>query len=72
MEAGWEPVSSQELGSFLWSFYEFELRGNPLDLAVAQAEGVALHVLLVSPPDEHEGLYAALFLPALQALAPLG
>jgi hypothetical protein len=71
LDAGLEPVKRAEVGNFTWDFYTFELRGNPLDLALAEEGGKAYFVLLVSPADEHDVLYEQLFLPAIEAIAPL-
>ena len=66
-----EPVVQQTLGDFTWDLYSFELRGSPVDLAITEDENKAYFVFLVSPPEEHEALHAQLFLPAVEALAPL-
>ncbi len=66
-----EPVASAEVGNFTWGFYTFERRGNPADLALAEDSEKAYFVFLVSAPDEHDVLYEQLFLPAVEAMAPL-
>jgi len=66
------PTLSEEHGSITWDFYTFELGGNPVDLAIAEEEGKAYFVALISPAEEHEALYQDLFMPAVEALAPLG
>jgi pimeloyl-ACP methyl ester carboxylesterase len=65
------PISREEVGRFTWDIYTFELGGNPVDLALAEEGGKAYFVALVSPPEEHETFYESLFLPALEAMAPL-
>jgi len=66
-----EPVSTAEVGSFAWDFYAFERQGYPADLALAEEDGKTYFVFLLSPADEHESLYDELFLPAVEAMAPL-
>jgi len=66
-----KPVAEAEMGSFTWSFYTYELQGYPLDLALTEDGSQAYFVLLVSPVDEHQTLYEQLFLPAVEAMAPL-
>lgn len=66
-----EPVATAEVGNFTWEFYTFERRGYPADLALAEDAEKAYFVFLLSPEDEHDALYQQLFLPAVEALAPL-
>lgn len=66
-----QAIDEAELGSLSWSFYRSELAGHPLDLALAEDESKAYFVFLVSPTDEHQTLYEQLFLPAVEAMAPL-
>jgi hypothetical protein len=66
-----QVLAEAELGSFGWSFYRFEVKGYPVDLALAEDESRAYFVFLISPADEHETLYSQLFLPAVEAMAPL-
>jgi hypothetical protein len=66
-----EPVATAEVGNFTWEFYTFERRGYPADLALAEDAEKAYFVFLLSPEDEHDVLYEQLFLPAVEALAPL-
>jgi hypothetical protein len=67
-----EPIASAEVGSFAWDFYRFERSGgNIADLAIAGDDEGAYFVYLVSAPDEHDALYQQLFLPAVEAMAPL-
>ena len=71
LDPGLEPTSSAEIGSLTWDLYAFEVQGLPVDLALAEDGEKAYFVLLISPPDEHEVLYEQLFLPAVEAMAPL-
>ena len=66
-----EPTNSADLGSFTWDLYAFQVQGLPVDLALAQDGEKAYFVFLISPADEREILYEQLFLPALEAMAPL-
>jgi hypothetical protein len=66
-----EPVSTEEVGSFAWDFYAFDYRGNPADLAIAEGAGRAYFVFLISKTDEHDMMYDELFIPAVEAMAPL-
>jgi pimeloyl-ACP methyl ester carboxylesterase len=66
-----EPTNSTELGNFTWDLYALQLQGLPVDLALAEDGGRAYFVLLLSPSDEREALYEQLFLPAVEAMAPL-
>lgn len=67
-----EPVSTEELGSFTWDFYAFERRGYPADLALTERGGVTYFVFMISAEEEHEAMHEQLFLPAVEAMSPLG
>jgi pimeloyl-ACP methyl ester carboxylesterase len=67
-----DPVGTAEVGNFTWDFYTFERPGgNPANLALTEDEGKAYFVYLVSTPDEQDVLYEDLFMPAVEAMAPL-
>jgi hypothetical protein len=66
-----EPTDEAELGRLTWSLYRLEMKGYPIDLALAEDDTKAYLVFLVSPADEHEMLYDQLFLPAVEAMEPL-
>ena len=66
-----EPTAHAEIGSFTWDLYAFEVQGVPVDLALAEDGQKTYFVLLSSPADERETLYGELFLPAVEAMAPL-
>jgi hypothetical protein len=66
-----ESVGREELGHFIWDLYTFEYQGLAIDLALAEDDGQAYMVLLASKPDERDGLYEQVFLPAVEALASL-
>lgn len=56
-----------------WELYQVPIGGGSVvaDLGLAQGDGVTYLVLLVSQASEAEGLRAAVFLPAIDALEPL-
>jgi pimeloyl-ACP methyl ester carboxylesterase len=66
-----EPTGEAELGSLTWSLYRSEMKGFPIDLALAEDDAKAYFILLISPADEHQALYEQLFLPAVEAMEPL-
>jgi pimeloyl-ACP methyl ester carboxylesterase len=70
-DAEMEPISTATVGSFTWDFYEFQVRQYPVDLSIAEDGGTAYFVLLISLEDEREALRQQVFLPAVEALAPL-
>jgi len=66
-----ESVASTESGSFVWHLYSFEYQSYWADLALTEGGGKAYFVLLITPPDERDALYETVFLPVVEALAPL-
>jgi len=72
LDSEMEPSSTAALGSFTWGFYEFQIQQHPVDLAIAEDEGKAYFVLLISMAEERDTLYQELFLPVVEAMAPLG
>jgi hypothetical protein len=66
-----KPIGEKESGGLVWSLYSLEIKGYPIDLALAQDDAKAYFVFLVSPADEHQTLYEQLFLPAVEAMVPL-
>jgi hypothetical protein len=75
-QLGFDPLmessATAQLGNFTWDFYEFVIRTYPVDLALSEEGGKSYFVLLISPEDEHEALHQQVFLPAVDALTPLG
>ncbi|HUT19579.1 MAG TPA: alpha/beta hydrolase, partial [Anaerolineae bacterium] len=67
-----EPVAETPLGSMTWQLYALQIEALPLDLALAEDGGKTYFVLLISPADEHDALYEQLFLPAVEAMGPIG
>jgi hypothetical protein len=67
------PPSSGErqANDLLWTLYESEAQGYPIDFALAEGDGVTMVILLISHADEYEVLHEAVFLPAVEALKVL-
>ncbi len=65
-----ESVGQREANGLTWSLYAVEVQGIPVDMAIAEADGLALLVMLQSAADEHDALYEAVFLPGIDALVP--
>lgn len=63
-------VGEREANDLVWTLYQVEVQGIVVDIALADAEDMALIALLQSEPDEHEALYDAVFLPVVDALVP--
>jgi hypothetical protein len=66
-----ESTGAREANDLNWSLYTFEVQGVSRDLALAESEGLTLIVILRSAPNERDVLYEAVFLPAVEAMAPL-
>lgn len=71
VDPGVESVATAEMGNFTWDFYELEVGAYPVHLALAEEAGTSYFVLLFSPRDERDVLYQEVFLPVVEALAPL-
>jgi pimeloyl-ACP methyl ester carboxylesterase len=65
------PELETQLGAFIWTFFTFDRGEAVVDIALTEQDGKAYFVLLISPLDEYEELYNGLFLPAVEAMAPL-
>ena len=66
-----ESTGAREANDVTWSLYTFEVQGVSRDLALAESEGLTLIVILRSAPNERDVLYEAVFLPSVEAMAPL-
>jgi hypothetical protein len=66
-----QPIATNEVGNFSWDFYTFELQGNPADLAIVEDGEKVYFVLMISDSAEHDDMYEALFLPAVEAIGAL-
>ena len=65
-----EKIDSRTANGLEWSIYNAEASIAAIDVALAESEGVTYIVLLQSVIDERDALYAAVFLPAVDALKP--
>ncbi|MCC6804045.1 MAG: alpha/beta hydrolase [Anaerolineae bacterium] len=70
-----EPVGTYPGGALEWTLYQVDVTagavGVKVDLALAEADGTTYLVLMQAPPDGYDDLHAAVFLPTLDAFAPL-
>ena len=66
-----QSVGEREANDLVWTLYAVEVQAVSVDFALAESEGLALIVVLQSAPGEQNELYEAVFLPAVDALAPL-
>jgi len=66
-----ESTGERQANHLTWSLYALKVQGVPRDLALAESEGLTLIVLLRSAANERDALYEAVFLPAMDAMAPL-
>ena len=64
-------VGEREANNLTWTLYAVTVQGVSVDIAVSQGEELALIVLLQGAPEERDILYEQLFLPAVDALAPI-
>jgi len=63
-----EEAGEVEVNGRSWSLFEGILQGLPVDIGLAAEDGNTFVVLLISNADERDGLYEAVFLPAMDAL----
>lgn len=71
-----ERVGVYESAAFTWDLYRVEVDAPGVgavvvDLALAEIDAAVYLVLLQAGPDEHDALHEAVFMPAVEALAPL-
>ena len=66
-----ESTGERKANDLTWSLYAFQVQGVPRDLALAEGEGMTLIVIVRSAANERDTLYEAVFLPVVDALAPL-
>ena len=72
-----EPTGNLETAAFAWDLYLIEVEAPGVgqvmvDLALAETEVGTYLVLLQALPDEYQALHDSVFLPAVEALVPLG
>ena len=67
-----ESKGTRETDALTWTLYEFEVSGEPVDLALAEAEGggKSFLVSLTSSPSKRQLHYDEVYLPAIDALKP--
>ena len=66
-----EGVEQREANGITWTLYHVEVQNISVDFALAEGGGLALIVLLQSPPDERDTLYEQVYLPAIDNLVPI-
>jgi pimeloyl-ACP methyl ester carboxylesterase len=76
IEALPDSLGSRETTALTWDLYQIEVEvpgvgAVMVDLALAEGEGTAYLVLLQAMAEEHEALHEEVFLPAVEALAPV-
>ena len=67
-------VGERGTGTLSWTLYQAEVSepfAATMDFALAESGGRTFLVLMVSDPDEYDSLHESLFLPVVDALAPL-
>ncbi len=64
-------AGEREANGFTWTLYTATYKNNLVDLALADAGGTTMLVLLLSNADEHATLYEQVFIPVVDALTPL-
>jgi len=66
-----ESSGERQANDLTWSLYAFTVQGVPRDLALAEGEAGSFLVVLRSAADERDVLYTGVFLPVVDALAPI-
>jgi pimeloyl-ACP methyl ester carboxylesterase len=66
-----EGVEQREANGITWTLYHVEVQNISVDFALAEGGGLALIVLMQSPPDERDTLYEQVYLPAIDNLVPI-
>jgi len=71
LSAAPESVGEYVAGDLTWTLYATSVQGVAVDIALAEAEGTTLIVVLNSAARERDALYEQVFVPVLDALMPL-
>ncbi len=71
LEGDRSPSGTHKGASFTWDLYKLTLQGLPADLALAERDGKTYVILLISDNVERTLLYDGLFIPVLDAFAPV-
>jgi pimeloyl-ACP methyl ester carboxylesterase len=66
-----EPVGERQANGLEWKLYQLEVQGLQIDLALAQANDLAILVLLQSAADERQALYDSVLLPVIDSVKPI-
>ena len=66
-----ESTGQREANGLTWTLYHVEVQNISVDFALTEGGGLALIILLQSPPDEREALYEQVYLPAVDNLVPV-
>ena len=66
-----ESVGEREANDLAWTFYATEVQGVSVDIALAESDELTLLVVLNTAANERDALYGAIFLPVVDALAPI-
>jgi len=64
-------AGERKANGLTWVLYELQVQTVSVDIALAESDGLVLIVLLQSAQDERDGLYDAVYLPAIDALVPV-
>ena len=68
-------VGTHQGGALEWTLYQAEVTAGPassaVDLALSEADDASYLVVLQTTPDDYAALHEGVFLPALDAFAPL-
>ncbi len=65
-----EVVDTRSANGYAWTVYGTKLNGEPIFIALAQAEDRTLILIMVVSAPEREAFYNGLFIPMLNALLP--
>ena len=63
-----EPAGERPANDLTWTLYATELQGFRVDIGLAESGDLTLVIAMITSAAEHDMLYEAVFLPALDAL----
>ncbi len=67
-----DPDGTREANDLTWTLYSLDMQGQPANLAVTSSNGTGYLILLITTPTQQADYYEQIFLPAVDALAPVG
>jgi pimeloyl-ACP methyl ester carboxylesterase len=67
-----EADGTREANGLTWTLYTFDMQGQPSNLAVTSSNGTGYLIWLITTATQHDDYYTQIFLPAVDALTPLG